>query len=116
MGRKGNLAIFESTNISETRGTMPTKFDVHAFDINPYLHDLLGQFRSIKFFDDHGLKGKFGCFENVPIPPKPEKLRPPNLMCMHLTSIPTCMIFWANSDRLNFLMTTDYSPWVEKEI
>ena len=43
MGRKGNLAIFKSTNISETEETtMPTKFDVHAFDINPYLHDFFG--------------------------------------------------------------------------
>ena len=24
--------------------------------------------------------------------------------------------FWASSDRLNFLMTMDYSPWVEREI
>ena len=39
MGRKGNLAVFESTNISETGETTPIKFDVHAFDINPYLHD-----------------------------------------------------------------------------
>ena len=42
MGRKGNLAIFESSNISETGETAPIKFDVHAFDINPYLHDFLG--------------------------------------------------------------------------
>ena len=42
MGRKGNLAVFESTNISETEETTPTNFDVHAFDINPYLHDFFG--------------------------------------------------------------------------
>ena len=35
---KGNLAIFEGSNISETEKTMPTKIGVHAFDINPYLH------------------------------------------------------------------------------
>ena len=39
MVRKGKLAIFESSNISETGDPTPTKFDVHAFDINPYLHD-----------------------------------------------------------------------------
>ena len=39
MGRKGNLAVFESTNISETGETAPTKIGVHAFDINPYLHN-----------------------------------------------------------------------------
>ena len=42
MGRKGNLADFESTNISETGEITPTKFDVHAFDINSYLHDFFG--------------------------------------------------------------------------
>ena len=31
MGQKGNLAVFESSNIFETGETMPTKFDVHAF-------------------------------------------------------------------------------------
>ena len=39
MGQKGNLAIFESSGISETKRTTPTKMGVHAFDINPYLHE-----------------------------------------------------------------------------
>ena len=39
MGRKGNLTIFESSGISETKRTTPTKMGVHAFDINPYLHE-----------------------------------------------------------------------------
>ena len=39
MGRKGNLAIFESTNISETGEVTPTIIGVHAHDINPYLQD-----------------------------------------------------------------------------
>ena len=30
MGRKGNLAVFESSNISETEEAMPTKTGVHA--------------------------------------------------------------------------------------
>ena len=38
MGRKGNLAVSESSNISETREVMATKIGVHACDINPYLH------------------------------------------------------------------------------
>ena len=38
MGRKGNLAVFESSNISETEEAMPAKIGVHAFDINTYLH------------------------------------------------------------------------------
>ena len=37
MLRKGNLAVFESSNISETGEVMPTKIGVHAHDINPYL-------------------------------------------------------------------------------
>ena len=36
---KGNLAIFESSNISETRETTPTKIGVYALDINPYMHE-----------------------------------------------------------------------------
>ena len=39
MVRKGNLAIFESSNISETGEATSTKFGVHALDINPYLHE-----------------------------------------------------------------------------
>ena len=39
MVRKGKLAVFESSNISETGDATPTKFDEHAFDINPYLHE-----------------------------------------------------------------------------
>ena len=35
---KENLAVFESSNISETRQVTPTKIGVHACDINPYLH------------------------------------------------------------------------------
>ena len=48
----------------ETGEATPTKIGVHAFDINPYLHE---------FFE-------------------------------------------VDSDRLNFLMTMDYSPWSEREI
>ena len=39
MVRKGNLAVFESASISETVEATPTKIDVHAFDINPYLNE-----------------------------------------------------------------------------
>ena len=39
MVRKGNLAVFESSNISETGKTVPTKIGVHGCDINPYLHE-----------------------------------------------------------------------------
>ena len=39
MLRKENLAVFESTGISETGEITPTKIDVHALGINPYLHE-----------------------------------------------------------------------------
>ena len=38
MVRKGILAVFEGSGISEIKKTAPTKIGVHAFDINPYLH------------------------------------------------------------------------------
>ena len=36
---KGNLAVFEGTDISKTGETTPTKIGVYALDINPYLHE-----------------------------------------------------------------------------
>ena len=39
MVRKGNLAVFASSGISEIKETTPTKMSVHAFDINLYLHE-----------------------------------------------------------------------------
>ena len=42
MVQKGNLAFFESSGISETGETTPTKIGVHALGINPYLHEFFG--------------------------------------------------------------------------
>ena len=42
MGRKENLAIFESSSISKTIKVTPIKIGVHAFDVNPYLHEFFG--------------------------------------------------------------------------
>ena len=42
MVRKGNLAVFESSVISETGETTLTKIGVHALGINPYLHEFFG--------------------------------------------------------------------------
>ena len=39
MGRKGNLAVFESSNISETGEVTPTKIGEHVCYINLYMHD-----------------------------------------------------------------------------
>ena len=38
MVRKGKLAVFEGSSISETREVTPTKIGVHACDIDSYLH------------------------------------------------------------------------------
>ena len=40
MPQKGNLVVFESSNISETEEATPTKIGVHACDINLYLHEI----------------------------------------------------------------------------
>ena len=39
MGRKGNLAVFESTNIFETGEVTPTEIGVDVCYINTYLHE-----------------------------------------------------------------------------
>ena len=39
MVRKGNLAVFEGSNISKTGEGAITKIGVYAFDIKLYLHD-----------------------------------------------------------------------------
>ena len=67
MVRKRNLAVFESSNISKTREVTPTKFGVHAFDINPYLHEFfelipIDSIFSLPWTIVHGQKGKFGRF------------------------------------------------------
>ena len=38
MPQKGNLAVFEGSNISETEEVTPTKIGVHTFDMCLYLH------------------------------------------------------------------------------
>ena len=39
MVKKGNLAVFEGSGISEIGEVTPTKIGAHTFDINPYLHE-----------------------------------------------------------------------------
>ena len=43
MGRRGKLAVFESSNISETGEVMPTKIGAHVCYINTYLHEFFEQ-------------------------------------------------------------------------
>ena len=55
-GPKGNFGHFwrqaKRNQISETRGAMPTKLGLHAFQVNLYLHEF---FELILYFDPHGL-------------------------------------------------------------
>ena len=39
MGKKENLAVFESSNISETGEVVATKIGVYVCYINTYLHE-----------------------------------------------------------------------------
>ena len=40
MGRKGKLAVFEGSGISETGEVTPTKIGMYVCCINTYLHDV----------------------------------------------------------------------------
>ena len=39
MVRKGKMAVFGGSNISETEEVMHTKIGAHAYLINPYMHE-----------------------------------------------------------------------------
>ena len=58
---KGNLAVFESSNIFETKKATPTKIGVHACDINPYLHEFFEPILSDKSMVG---KGNLAVFES----------------------------------------------------
>ena len=73
----------------------------------PTCMNFLGGFRSIKFLDDHGSKGKFGRLK-VAVSPKSEKPLPPKLVCMQVTSIPTCMNFLGRFRSIRFFTGMDY--------
>ena len=116
MVQKGNLAKFDSSNISESREATPTKIGFHALGINPYLHEFFEPIPIDSIFHNHGPKGKFSRFEGkqkVVISPKPKRPHPPKLVCMHFTSTSTCMNFLS---RFYFLTPMDYSPWSEGKI
>ena len=50
MVRKGNLAVFEGSGISETGKVTPTKIGVHACYINPYFHEFFEPILIVKIF------------------------------------------------------------------
>ena len=68
MVRKGKLAVFESSNISETGEVTPTKIGVHACDIHPYLHEFFGPIDQLNFLMTMDYspcqKGKLAVFES----------------------------------------------------
>ena len=88
----------------------------------PTCMNFLSQFRSIKFFDDHGLyspwvKREIWLFLKVAISPKPKRPRPPKLVCMHVTSIPTCLNFLSRFQLIKFFDDHGlYSPCPERVI
>ena len=61
MVRKGNLAVFESSNISETEKVTPTKIGAMHYTSIPTCMNFLNRFHSIKFFDR---KGNLAVFES----------------------------------------------------
>ena len=99
MGQKGKLAIFESSNISETGEITPTKIGVYVCYINTYLHDFFcADSKQLNFLMtmDYSpwVERENWPFLKVAISPKPEKSHPPKLVIMHVISTPTCMIFF----------------------
>ena len=50
MVRKGKLAVFEGSSISETIEGTSTKIGAHAFDINLYLHEFFELILVDQFF------------------------------------------------------------------
>ena len=75
----------------------------------------------IKFFDTHGLysprsEREIWPFLKVAISSKPETSRQPKLVCMHVTSIPTCINLLSRFRMIKFFDTHGlYSPRSERE-
>ena len=69
--------------------------------------NFLSRFRSIKFFDDHGLYSPWSereiwPFLRVAVSPKAERPRPPKLVHMHYSSILTCINFLSRFRLIKF--------------
>ena len=97
MGRKGNLAVFDSSNIFETREVTPTKIGVHVCYINAYVHDFL-----MTMDYSPWVERKIWPFLKVTISPKPEESHPPKLVYINLISIPISMNFWSQFRSIKF--------------
>ena len=101
------------------RSRPPKLVCMHVTSI-PICMNFLSQFRSIKFLTtmdySPSSEREIWPFLRVAISPKPERSRPPKLVCMHVTSIPICMNFLSQFRSIKFLTTMDYSPSSEREI
>ena len=68
--------------------------------------NFLGQFRLIKFFDDHGyspwVEREILPFLKVVVSPKLERSHSPKLVYMYVTSTPTCMNFLSRFRSIKF--------------
>ena len=88
------------------RSRPPKLVCMHVTSILTYIN-FLSRFQSIKFFDDHGLyspwvEREIWPFLRVAVSPKPERSHPPKLVCMHVTSILTCMNFLSRFRSIKF--------------
>ena len=85
----------------------PPKLVCMHLTSTPTCMNFLSRFQSIKFFDDHGLyspcpKREIWPFLRVVVSPKLERSHPPKLVCMHVTSIPTCITFLSQFRSIKF--------------
>ena len=86
-------------------GTRPPKSVHMHYTSIPTCMNFLSRFRSIKIFDDHGrpwVEREIWPFLRVAVSPKPKGSRPPKLVYMHYTSIPTCMNFLSRFRSIKF--------------
>ena len=89
--------FLKGSHISETGRLTPTKAGVNARDIDSYLHEFfLADSDRLNFstFMDHKLI----------LSPKPERPHPPKSVCMHVTSIPTCINFLSQFQSIKFFL------------
>ena len=96
MVRKGKLAVFESSNISETGEVTPIKIGVYVCYIKAYMHDFFEpkQLNFLMTMDySPWVEMENWPFLKVAISPKPERSCPSKLVCMYVPSTPTYMIF-----------------------
>ena len=106
MVRKGNLAVFESTGISETGEAMPTKIGVHACYIKAYLHIYFEIILINYIFDGpwtivHGRKGNLAVFESTGISETGEAM--PTKIVVHACYIKAYLHIYFETILINYI-------------